>query len=414
MIIREAGDEIIKELSTVPVVGLLGPRQMGKTTLAWQIAQRVDSEYLDLENSDDVRSLGANPAHFFEKYRNKLVILDEIQSYPDLFKVIRGVIDSGRKEGRANHRFLVLGSAQGELLNQSSQNLSGRISYLQLGGFSPTEVKKSFPEDPDLLTQLWLRGGFPDSYLAHNEKESLLWRLRFISTYLSNYIFIDGKKITHAKLRHFWELLATYQGCLWNPSTIASELKVKGKIVEYYKNIMEDLFLLRSLPPYSHSFNQKKGQKKIKKEIIKSSKIYLRDSGLLHALLDIDDQNELFSHVLMGASWEGYVIEKILSRIPSSSPGIKASFYRSESGDEVDLIIRFRRSQLWVIEIKASSDLPTLKSGFYQALEFLEPTQAFTIYRGPRKTNHLGVIFLSLMEFLDVFDEQLSNFIINI
>ena len=382
---RELTQKIISSLSQNPVVAILGPRQIGKTTLAHEIANGQPSIYLDLENPEDFQKL-QDPAHYLGLHADKLVILDEIQRYPDLFMSLRGIIDAGRREGRSNGCSLVLGSATNELLKQSSESLAGRIHYAELTGLNPFEIEKP---DREPLRQLWMRGGFPDSYAATDDQASYTWRQNFIRTYLERDIPQLGPHIPAATLMRFWTMLAHTQGELLNASKLASSLGVESVTVSRYLDLMVDLLLVRRLEPWYGN---------VKKRLVKSPRTYVRDSGVVHTLLQIPNYETLLGHPILGKSWEGFVIETIINALPV---GAHPFFYRTSAGAEIDLVIEFGLDDYWAVEIKANRT-PSLKKGFHIACEDLKVKQKFVVYTGEDKfpTNHDTTI-LSLAHFIE-------------
>ncbi|MEG9863056.1 MAG: ATP-binding protein [Parvularculales bacterium] len=382
---RELTQKIIHSLSQNPAVAILGPRQIGKTTLAHEIARGKPSVYLDLENPEDFQKL-KDPAHYLGLHADELAILDEIQCYPDLFMSLRGIIDARRREGRGNGRFLILGSASNELLKQSSESLAGRIHYSELTGLNPFEIEKP---DGVPLQQLWMRGGFPDSYAAADDHTSHSWRQNFIRTYPERDIPQLGPRIPAATLMRFWTMLAHTQGELLNASKLASSLGVESVTVSRYLDLMVDLLLVRRLEPWHGN---------IKKRLVKSPRTYVRDSGVVHALLQIPDYEALLGHPILGKSREGFVIETIINALPS---GAHPFFYRTAAGAEIDLVIEFGPNEYWAVEIKASRT-PSLKKGFHIACEDLQAKRKFVVYTGEDKfsTSHDTTI-LSLAHFIE-------------
>lgn len=362
---RELTQKIIKYLSQNPAVAILGPRQIGKTTLALEIGKNQSSIYLDLENSEDFQKL-QDPAHYLSLHADKLVILDEVQRYPDLFMSLRGIIDARRREGRGNGRFLVLGSASNELLKQSSESLAGRIHYSELTGLNPFEIEKPKGEP---LQKLWMRGGFPDSYGAADDQASNKWRQNFIRTYLERDIPQLGPRIPATILMRFWTMLSHVQGELLNASKLASSLGVESVTVSRYLDLMVDLLLVRRLEPWHGN---------IKKRLVKSPRTYVRDSGILHSLLQIPDYEKLLGHPILGKSWEGFVIENVVCALPFNA---HPYFYRTSAGAEIDLLIEFGLGEYWAIEIKAGR-IPNVKKGFHIACEDLNVKRKFVIYTG--------------------------------
>ena len=365
---RELTQKIICSLSQNPAVATLGPRQIGKTTLAFDVAKNHPSVYLDLENPEDFQKLN-DPTHYLSLHADKLVILDEVQRYPDLFMSLRGIIDARRREGCGNGRFLVLGSASNKLIKQSSESLAGRIHYTELAGLNPFEIERY---DGEILQKLWMRGGFPDSYTAPNDQASHDWRLNFIRAYLERDIPQLGPRIPASTLMRFWKMLAHTQGELLNASKLASSLGVESVTVKRYLDLMVDLLLVRRLEPWYGN---------VKKRLVKSPRTYVRDSGIVHALLQIPNYESLLGHPILGKSWEGFVIETIIMALPS---GVQPFFYRTSAGAEIDLVLEFGLDEYWAIEIKASR-IPILTKGFHIACEDLKVKEKFIVYTGEDK-----------------------------
>jgi uncharacterized protein len=354
-----------KALSRQAAVALIGPRQVGKTTLALALAESRPSLYLDLESRPEREKL-SDPTLFLRNHEDELVILDEIHRVPELFQALRGLIDQGRRKGKRTGRFLVLGSASIDLLRQSSESLAGRIEYVELGPLSVPEVENG----EEALHRLWLRGGFPDSYLAKSDPDSFALRRGFIRTYLERDVPQFGPRIPAEMLERLWTMLAHNQGGLLNASRLASGLSVSAPTVTNYVGLLVDLLLVRRLPP--HHAN-------VGKRLVKSPKTYVRDSGLVHALLGIESLDELLGHPVAGASWEGFVIESLLASAPERA---RAGFYRTAAGAEVDLVLEFGGKQgMWAIEIKRGLAAKP-ERGFHHALEDLRPSKAFVVYSG--------------------------------
>jgi uncharacterized protein len=367
MIRRRHHDFVQGLLQRHPAVGLLGPRQSGKTTLALAIAESRPSVYLDLEAPSDLARLD-EPELYLGAQQDKLVILDEVHRRPGLFQVLRGLIDTGRRRGRRTGRFLLLGSGSIDLLKQSSETLAGRIAYSELTPFCATEIAKQ----ADDLDRHWLRGGFPDSYLATDDHVSAEWRQAFIRTYLERDIPQLGPRIPAETLRRFWTMLAHDQGGLLNAARIAKGLAVSGQTVGRYLDLLVDLLLVRRLQPWTSNLG---------KRMVRSPRVFVRDSGLVHALLGIKTLDDLFGHPVVGSSWEGYVTENLLAAAPQ---GTQAGFYRTSAGAEVDLVVSQGARRLWAIEIKRSLT-PRLSRGFWEACEDLKPQRRFVVYPGTER-----------------------------
>jgi predicted AAA+ superfamily ATPase len=353
-------------LAESAAVALLGPRQVGKTTLALELARSRPAIYLDLGSASDRAKL-ADPEHYLGKHADELVILDEIQRTPQLFGSLRGLIDSGRRRGRGTGRFLVLGSASMELLRQSSETLAGRIRYLELAPLDAGEV------GPGRLDALWLRGGFPESLLAKSDAASLRWRADFLRTYLERDIPLLGPRIPGESLRRLWTMLAHSQGGLLNAAALARALSVDGKTVASYLDLLVDLLLVRRLAPWHGN---------VRKRLVKSPKVYVRDSGLVHALLGVGDGEALLAHPVAGGSWEGMVIESLIAAAPS---GTEAHFFRTAAGAEIDLLLELPgRRGPWAIEIKRGL-APKIERGFHVACDDLRPERRLVVYSGSER-----------------------------
>lgn len=367
MIVRLLQNALERALSRQPAVVLLGPRQVGKTTLAHQVSQTRDSIYLDLESSEDLQKL-KDPLLYLRKHESRLVILNEIQRVPDLFLALRGLIDERRRKGHPAGHFLLLGSASLDLLKQSSESLAGRITQLELTPLTALEVESW---DKDFM-QLWLKGGFPKSFLEEDDALSFEWRYDFIKSYLERDIPQLGPRIPAETLKRLWTMLAHLQGSLLNASQLAKNLMVSVQTVTRYIDLFVDLLLVRRLQPYHAN---------VGKRLVKSPKVYIRDSGLLHTLLGINNAETLQGHSIVGASYESFVIENCLNCAP---PHTNAYFYRTAAGAEIDLLLEMPDRSLWAIEIKRSLS-PKLQKGFYTAQEDLKPTKSFVIYAGQER-----------------------------
>jgi predicted AAA+ superfamily ATPase len=354
---RNLAVEINKRLQNNPVVAILGPRQCGKTTLARQIVKPLKkSVYLDLENPADLAKLD-DPLAFFSLHEDDLICLDEIQRTPELFTTLRSIVDERGKNGQ----FLILGSAGRDLINQSSESLAGRITYLDLTPFLLDEIEPSGLGD---LRRIWLRGGFPRSYLVSDEDVSFQWRQDFIRTFLERDIGMLGFRIPPTRLGRLWKMSAHIHGSLLNSSKLADSLGVSSHTIRSYLDLLEHTFMVRVLMPDAPN---------LKKRLVKSPKIYIRDSGILHALLDIRTHDDLLSHPVLGASFEGFALENILAAARSFEP----SFYRTGAGAEIDLVLR-RGRRVLAFELK-SSTVPRVTKGFWSALEDISPDDAYVV-----------------------------------
>lgn len=362
MIPRRALQSVERALSRQAAVALIGPRQVGKTTLALALGETVPSLYLDLEAREDQAKLSA-PALFLGAYADRLVILDEIHRAPELFQTLRGLIDEGRRQGRGAGRFLILGSASIDLLRQSGESLAGRIAYIEMGPLEVLEVSGD-RQDQD---RLWQRGGFPGSYLARDDAESLAWRTDFIRTYLERDVPQFGPRIPSETLGRLWTMLAHGQASLLNASRLAASLAVSAPTVTRYIDLLVDLLLVRRLQPFSANLG---------KRLVKSPKLFIRDSGVLHALLGIGDYNALSGHPVVGASWEGFVIENLLAAAPANA---RASFYRTAAGAEIDLLLELPGHGLWAVEIKRGAAARP-ERGFHIACDDLRPARRFVVH----------------------------------
>ena len=362
MFSRNLLPRLADEIQHSPAVAILGPRQVGKTTLALEAAQSIPSIYLDLESERDRAKL-AQPELYLVDHQDKLVILDEVHRAPGLFPVLRGLIDQARRSGKRAGQYLLLGSASLDLLQQSGETLAGRIAYLELGPLNILET------GPDLANALWLRGGFPESLTAGSDARSLRWRQNFIRAYLERDIPQFGPRIAAETLRRFWTMLAHHQGGLLNVAQLAGNLGVDAKTAQRYIDLLCALLLVRRLPAWHAN---------VGKRLVKSTKVYVRDSGLVHSLLDIESKEALLSHPVVGGSWEGFVVDNLLSCAPATVQGY---FYRSSGGAEVDLLLAWPGGELWTIEVKRSLS-PKVERGFHAACEDLRPARKLVVYPG--------------------------------
>ncbi len=340
---------LLKHLSAFPAVALLGARQVGKSTLAKQVIETVqDAVYLDLEDPRDFAKL-QEPLAFLEANKHHMICFDEIQRYPDLFHILRSHIDAQKRPGQ----FLLLGSASRDLIRQGSETLAGRISFVEIGPFTISEI-----ED---FNRLWLQGGYPVSYGLDTEL-SFDWRINYIRTFLERDIPQLGITIPAETLRRFWTMLAHLNGSIVNYSSIAASMGRSGPTIRNYFDILEGTFIIRRLQPYVTN---------TKKRLVKSPKLYIRDTGLTHCLLGIETFNDLLGHPGLGSSYEAAILSSLIERYPRYSP----SFYRSSSGAEVDLILE-KGKRRFAFDITVSS-APKIPRGFYEALKVIEPEQAF-------------------------------------
>ncbi len=364
MIPRQAASRLLELLSRFPAVVLVGPRQVGKTTLARALtaASTVPATHLDLEMPSDRAKL-QDPELYLAAQEGRLVVLDEIQRTPDLFPVLRGIIDRRRRKGLRTGQFLILGSASIDLLKQSAETLAGRIAYLEL---TPLMLGEASGSDAD---RLWLRGGFPDSFLAADDAASLDWRRAFIRTYLERDIPQLGPRIPAETLRRFWTMLAHQQGQTVNAARLAGGLGVSGQTVGRYLDLLVDLLLVRQLRPWAQ---------RIGKRLTRSPKVYLRDSGLAHALLGLAGLDDVLAHPVAGPSWEGFVIENALAAAPE---GTQAWFYRTSAGAEIDLVLEPPAGGPLAIEIKRSS-APTIGKGFRIGCDDIGASRRWIVHAG--------------------------------
>lgn len=351
-----------EDLASTPAAALLGPRQAGKTTVAHELAQQSDNVYLDLESELDRAKL-ASPELYLAERLDRLVVLDEVHRVPGLFPVLRGLIDRARRSGRRSGLYLLLGSASLDLLQQAGESLAGRIAYRELTPFNVQEL----PEAEH--TRLWVRGGFPESYLARTPAASLRWRQDFIRTYVERDIPLFGGRVGSEALRRLWGMLAHQQGALVNASVLARSLALDMRTVNRYLDLLVEMFLVRRLEPWHANLG---------KRLTKSPKLYVRDSGLLHALLGLPDEEALLGHPAVGASWEGFVLENLITAAGTSA---SAHFYRTSGGAEVDLLLNWPSGECWAIEVKRSL-APKVERGFHSACEDLQPTRKLVIYPG--------------------------------
>ena len=354
LIQREITATVETRLSHYPAVALLGARQTGKTTIAGMVLEaNPKTIYLDLERPADLNKL-TDPEAFFSQFSDHMICLDEIQRTPDLFPILRGVIDRNQRNGQ----FLILGSASRDLIRQSSESLAGRLSYVEITPFTRREA--SFT---DLATH-WIQGGYPRSLLAASNDISIQWREDYIRTFLERDIPQLGFRIPANTIGRFWRMLAHSHGQVLNNSKLADSMGVSSHTIRKYIDLLEQTFMVRALPPYTQN---------IKKRLVKSPKVYIRDTGILHTLLNIETMEELFSHPIYGASYEGYIIENIISHLPRW----QAAYYRTSNGAEIDLILTKGMKKI-AVEIKSSTS-PKLSKSFANSIEAVGPDQTFVI-----------------------------------
>ena len=358
---RKLKTKVLQLLEYFPAVALLGPRQCGKTTLAFEIKNGwpKESTYLDLENAADLAKL-EDSADYLKPLENRLIIMDEVQHRPNLFPEIRGLIDDGRRRGLRSGRFLFLGSASYELLKQSGESLAGRIAFLELTPFRIDEVEKA------KVDQLWLRGGFPDSFLAPSDEISSEWRRNFVDTYLTRDLNMYGKSDALPAMRDLLRMTAHLHSQVLNVSQLVDSHDFSRQQISNYLDLFEQTFIIRRLNPYF---------KNVGKRLTKNPKVYIRDSGLLHQIMGIGGSDTLSGHPIRGMSWEGFVIEQIIVLLAEWEP----YFYRTSNGAELDLLM-LKGDKLLAFEIKASV-AAKLTKGFYTAREDIQPTQTFLVSR---------------------------------
>jgi uncharacterized protein len=354
---RSVEEFVIQNLNVFPAVVILGPRQCGKSTLVKMLAPRFASfVYLDLQNTDDQNKL-TEPMLFFDANKDSVICLDEIQFQPDIFSTLRSYIDKNRRNGQ----FILLGSASRDLVQHTSESLAGRVGIIDLTPFTVYEVCNS-PEYS--LNSNWLRGGYPESFLANSDSDSKLWIENFIRTFIERDIPRLGFQIPSLQLRRFLMMSAHNQGQILNASKLGESLGLTHPTIRRYIDLMEQTFIMRTLPPYLVN---------LKKRLVKSPKVFIRDSGLLHRLLSIDDFNSLMGHPVFGFSWEGFVIENVITRMRDW----EYYYYRSSTGDELDLIL-VKGEKIIAVECKASTS-PGLSKRNWNAVEEVKPDQVFIV-----------------------------------
>ena len=374
---------LLERLAGSPVVALLGSRQVGKTTLARSLPAGKPSHYLDLERPSDVARL-ADPELYLSRFSGQLVILDEIQRFPELFPVLRSLVDQRRREGERSSQFLLLGSASPELLQQSAETLAGRISYLELPPLQLTELS----QPREMLERHWFRGGYPDAYLAPHDRGAMRWCEDFLTSYVERYLPQLGVTASPMQLRRFCSMLAHQQGGIVNLSQTGNALGIDAKTVRHYIDLLEGLYLIRSLPAWSRNAG---------KRLVKSPKIFWRDTGLLHCLSGMESIEHLLGHPVCGHSWEGYCIAQILAFLPS---GVSASHYRTHAGAEVDLVLEDAGGRVHAIEIKRTL-APKLTPAFRESMTTLGADRGtYLMPGGERFPLSENVTAINLLDFL--------------
>jgi predicted AAA+ superfamily ATPase len=365
MIPRQARAVIEGRLRDFPAVVLLGPRQVGKTTLAREIARRRGDRalYLDLERPADRRRLEDADA-YLRAQAGRLVVLDEIHRLPGLFEALRGIIDDRRAAGRRAGQFLLLGSASLDLMRQASESLAGRIAYVELAPIAARELPRG-----TAAGRLWVRGGFPESLLARSDARSLVWRQQFVRSYLERDVPMFAPRLPAETVGRLWGMLAHAHGSLLNQARLASSLGVSAPTVSRYLDLLVDLLVVRRLPPWSGNLG---------KRLVRSPKTYVRDSGVLHALLGLETLDDVLGHPVAGPSWEGFAIENLIGAAGDSRI---ATFLRTERGAEIDLIFERGGRVEMAIEIKRST-APTVSKGFRIGCGGLKPRAAYVVHGG--------------------------------
>ena len=380
MIPRQAQQDLERLLGANPAVVLLGPRQVGKTTLARAVVELRDGVYADLERPSDLAKV-LDVEQYCALHAGRLVCFDEVHRVPNLFAPLRSIIDEHRRSGRRTGQFLLLGSASPELLKQSSETLAGRVAHCEL---QPFDIREAGANE---TMRLWCRGGFPESYLARDDRYSLEWRLNFVTTYLQRDLPSLGPRVPAETLRRFWTMLAHSQGGVFNAAALARGLDVGAVTISRYLDLMVELLLVRRLQPWVSNVGRR---------LVKAPKVYVRDSGICHALLGIETPDALLGHPVVGGSWEGFVIENIIAALPRQAT---FGFYRTANGTEVDLVVDLGAGELLAIEIKRTS-APKVSKGFYGACEDLQPSRRLVVHAGADSfplPNGVEAVSLSMM-----------------
>lgn len=370
MMLNRSADAFLRDrLGDMPAVVLLGPRQVGKTTLARQIAAQWPggAVYLDLERPADRLRLEDADA-YLRAQQGRLVVMDEIHRAPGIFEVLRGIIDERRQDGLRSGQFLLLGSAALDLMRQSSETLAGRVAYVDMAPVDTQEAAQAGIAD----AQLWLRGGFPDSLLAIDDRRSLDWRRDFIRSYLERDVPMFAPRMPAEAIGRLWTMLAHQQGGVLNQARIASALGVSNPTIDRYIDLLADLRLVLRLRPWSGN---------VGKRLVKSPKVYVRDSGVLHALLELQTLNDLLGHPVSGLSYEGHCIASL---VQAAGTRRAPYFYRTHAGAEIDLVLEQGGRPAIAIEIKRST-APSLDKGFGVACDDLGITERYVVYPGTER-----------------------------
>lgn len=389
MIRRLLHSVLVERLNKVPAVALLGSRQVGKTTIALSLALDKPLIYLDLERPSDLMKL-EDAELFLGQLSNTLVVIDEVQRKPDLFPLLRSLIDERRRNGERAGQFLLLGSALPDLLKQGSETLAGRISYIEMTPFLLSEVAS----DVAAMDRHWMRGGYPESYLASDDSSAMLWCNDFITSYIERYLPLMGVAASAVQLRRFCTMIAHQQSAIVNLTQVGNSLGIDSKTVRSYLDLLEGLYLIRRIPAWT---------KNVGKRLVKSPKVMWRDSGLLHDLLSIEAMDRLLEHPICGHSWEAYCIEQICNVLPK---GTSASYYRTQAGAEIDLVLEDANGSIHAIEIKRTLS-PKLSRSLIESMTSIQATSATIIIpRGNQYPLSEKVLAMGLPEFLSTLWES--------
>jgi len=387
MLNRLKDKDFVQLLSYFPVVGIVGSRQIGKTTISKKISSFIDKEciYIDLESPEDLQKIKYAEG-FFNERLDKCIIIDEIQIRPELFSLLRPIIDKKREAAR----FVILGSASPTLIRNASESLTGRIAYIELGGFNLKEI------DKDEMNKLWFRGGYPDSFLSPTDDLSKIWLDNYIENYIKRELPQLGLNTSTENIRKFWRMIAHNHGGIWNTASFARALKVDNKTIDHYRDFLEGAFLINVLEPFYHN---------IKKRMVKSPKVYIKDTGILHRLNRIADKDELYATTLIGDSWEGFVVEQI-KQIKNTE--IDIYFFRTQHGAEIDIVFAKSMKAIATAEIKFTN-APKTNKGLMESIKTLATEKNYIIT--PTSDNYLikeNVRVCSLNTFLNEYLPEIS------